>query len=337
MRTLIVKPTKENIKKAGGIIKKGGVVVFPTETVYGLGANALDKKAVAKIFKAKKRPNDNPLIIHITDKKDLWVYGKNIPDIAKILVNEFWPGPLSLIVLRSDMIPDIVSAGLPGVAIRMPNSKISLNLIKSSGVPLAAPSANTFSKPSPTKALHVYEDLKNRVPLIIDGGQTDIGLESTILDLTQKVPMLLRPGKISIREIEKVIGKIQLHPMIKKANVKVDVAKSPGMKYRHYSPKAKVVLMESKDQEVINRYILRIKKSGKKVAILDFQKNRKLYKDFLFFSLGSTLESFANRIFDYFRVCDKNKVDFILVRAVEKEDLGIAIMNRLEKSMFGKV
>jgi L-threonylcarbamoyladenylate synthase len=337
MKTLIVKPTKDNIKKAGKIIKQGGLVVFPTETVYGLGANALDSKAVAKIFKAKNRPSDNPLIVHVCDKKDLWKYGKNVPEVASPLVKKFWPGPLSLIVLRQDSIPGIVSAGLMNVAIRMPNNRICLDLIEEAGAPIAAPSANSFSKPSPTKALHVYEDLKNKITMIIDGGQTDIGLESTVLDLTQKIPMILRPGKISIEEIEKVIGKIKLHPMIKKANIKAGLVKSPGMKYRHYSPKAKVVLIKSNDWGKILKYILKIQKQGKNITIVDFDKNKKYYHNCLFLSAGNTLESFANKMFDYFRVCDKNHMDVILIRGVEKQGIGVAIMNRLEKAMIGEI
>lgn len=229
MKTQIIKinprkPDISKIKMIAEILRKSGLVAFPTETVYGLGAIALDPKAVKKIFEVKGRPTDNPLIIHIADKKEVHRLVKEVPKEAEKLINKFWPGPLTIILKKSEIVPDIVTANLDSVAIRMPANKIALALIKEAKVPVAAPSANLFSKPSPTSAEHVIQDLYGKIDVIIDGGKTKIGVESTIIDLTINPPMLLRPGKITLEKLEKVLGKVEIHQSVNKKKIKKIIA-----------------------------------------------------------------------------------------------------------------
>lgn len=298
-------PEKSKIRKAAEIIKKGDVVAFPTETVYGLGANALDKKAIKKIFIAKGRPQDNPLIVHIHSKKNVSKLVDEIPKNAKKLMKKFWPGPLTIILKKNKSIPKNATANLPTIAIRMPKNKIALELIKQSKVPLVAPSANISGKPSPTKSEHVIEDLNGKIGMIIEGGKTDIGLESTVIDLTQKIPEILRPGKITRKQIENVIGKINV-------NQKSSKCKSPGTKYKHYSPKAKVII--TKDEKDV-RNICK-KNPNKKIKQLKYPNEKTM----------------AKNLFDDFRKADKEGYDIILVKEIKNDGLGHAIMNRLKKA-----
>lgn len=322
-------PTIKNILKAARLIKKGELVVFPTETVYGLGANALNTKAIKQIFLAKGRPHDNPLIIHIANKQDLYKYAINIPKITEKIIKNFWPGPLTLILNKNKIIPNIATANLKTVALRMPSNKIALKLIMKAGVPIAAPSANSFGKPSPTKAEHVLKDLKGKVKIIIKDKPSAIGLESTVLDLTTKTPTILRPGKITKNDLEKIIKKVKIY----KHKKSIKEVKSPGLKYRHYKPNGKVYLFDKNFSSVdLNRKIEKLLKNNKSLAILDFEKNRIHFKNIKFFSMGKTLNSFAKNLFNNFRKCDQHNIDIILVRAVIKKDIGIAIMNRLEKA-----
>ena len=317
-KTLKINPKKPELNKinqAAKIIKNGGLVAFPTETVYGLGANIFDEKALKKIYTTKGRPYDNPLIVHIADLKDLNILTKQIPKLALMLAKKFWPGPLTIILKKSEKISKIATAGLNTIAIRMPNNKIALKLIKASGVPIAAPSANKFTKPSPTLTKHVLEDFKNKIPLIIDGGQTQIGLESTVVDLTSKVPTILRPGKITFEQLTSVLGKIRCsQPKVGPPRAE----KSPGMKYKHYSPKAEVILFCGKNVKVQmsnakNEYF----KQNKKIAIIWADKN---------------VETLSKNLFKKFREFDNKKIDIILVESVKEEGLGAALMNRLKKS-----
>lgn len=307
------KPEINRIKQAANIIKNGGLVAFPTETVYGLGGNIFDERALKNIYKTKGRPHDNPLIVHISDLKDLYVLAKQIPKSALKLAKNFWPGPLTIILRKSEKISKTATAGLDTIAIRMPNNRIALGLIRTSGVPIAAPSANKFTKPSPTLARHVLEDFKNKIPLIIDGGQTQIGLESTVLDLTPKIPTILRPGKVTKEELEKTLGRVEIY------SHKTKEIKSPGTKYKHYSPKAKVILVYGKiTQKLINKYkhpstSLR----ARKVAVIWADKN---------------VEKLSKDLFKKFREFDNKKIDIILVENVEEKGLGTALMNRLRKS-----
>jgi len=307
-RILRINPQRPEINKinqAANIIKIGGLVAFPTETVYGLGGNIFDERALKNIYKTKGRPYDNPLIVHIAKLKDLNILAKQVPKSALKLAERFWPGPLTIILKKQNEISKIATAGLNTIAIRMPDNKIALELIKKSGVPIAAPSANAFTRPSPTLAKHVLEDFKNKIRLIIDGGQTQIGLESTVLDLTSKIPTILRPGKITVEDLKKILGRVEIY------SHKIKKIKSPGTKYKHYSPKAKVVLVYGKvTQETIKKY------KGK-IAIIKSNRNIKFL---------------AKNLFKKFREFDNKKIDIILVEGVEEKGLGVALMNRLKKS-----
>ncbi len=301
------KPEIEKIKLAAELIKTGELVAFPTETVYGLGANALDKNAVKKIFIAKGRPQDNPLIVHISNIKQITELVRTIPPKAEKLIRKFWPGPLTIILKKSKIVPNIVTAGLNSVAIRMPKNKIALKIIKESGCPIAAPSANSSGKPSPTSAKHVYEDLDTKIPLIIDGGETEIGIESTVIDLTTKIPRILRPGKITEEEIQKIIK-------ITKKSHRCKKTKSPGMKYKHYSPEAKIIVVNKKIS--LKKIKEQYEKDGKVKIILEKEGTKNT----------------AKNLFKEFRKADKEKVKTIIIRGLKKEGLGTAIMNRLEKA-----
>lgn len=306
MKTKVLKPNKKGLEIASKIIRKNGIVAFPTETVYGLGANALNEKAIKKIFKAKGRPGDNPLIVHISKKEYLEKLVLEVPQKAKKLIEHFWPGPLTIILKKNKKIPDIVTANLDSVAIRMPKNKTALGLIEKSKRPIAAPSANTSTRPSPTKAKHVIEDLDKKIDAIIKGHTVNVGLESTVIDLTTKIPTILRPGKITKEDIEKIIGKIKIKTKSGKET------KSPGMKYKHYSPKAKVIVSpKNKFKEIKN------KNKNKKIGII---------------KKGFSQRNFAKRMFSKFREMDKKGYDIILVEKIKEEGLGVAIMNRLKKA-----
>ena len=252
MKTLLFKVDAENpdptiIQTAADIIRKGGLVAFPTETVYGLGADALNGEAVLALFAAKKRPLDNPPIVHVADLKEVGRLVLEVPPKAKVLMEKFWPGPLTLIFKRSNLVPKVTVAGLDTVAIRMPKHKVALELIRQSRCPIAAPSANLAGKPSPTTAQHVYEDLNGRIDAILDGGATNIGVESTVVDLSVDPPMLLRPGGTPYEALKKVLGDLKLHPFVEaEQELSIQQIRSPGMKHKHYAPKAEVILVEGK-------------------------------------------------------------------------------------------
>lgn len=277
----IIIPNFQNIKKAAKIIQDGGLVAFPTETVYGLGANALDKNAAKKIFEAKMRPSDNPLIVHISRVEHLNFLVKEISEEAEILIEKYWPGPLTLIFPKKEIVPNEVTAGGNTVAIRMPKNKIALKLIEATNIPIAAPSANLAGKPSPTEACHVFEDLGDKIDLILDGGLTKIGVESTVVDLTVKPLQILRPGGISFEELKKTIKDIELYPDFFGKPPEKGI-KSPGMKYRHYAPKAPLILVDNKNQPVklkIQNLIKKYQKQNKKVGVLSLLETKKFYKE----------------------------------------------------------
>ena len=299
---------KNNIEKAAELIAKGEIVAFPTETVYGLGANALDAEAVKKIFKAKKRPQDNPLIVHVTGMEEVEKLG-HITDDALKLTNAFWPGPLAIILKKKDVIPNEVTANLDTAAFRMPNHEVALKLIKLSNKPIAAPSANISGRPSSTNFEHVYEDLNGRVAGIIKHDKSEIGIESSVVDLTTKPPTLLRPGGVSLEQLKEII------PSIKFYNGGA-TNKSPGMKYKHYSPKAKIVLFEMSSENNIEEFREEVEKKGLKVKILKLENTKNC----------------SHELFDQFRELDKKKTNFILIKAIPEEGLGLAIMNRVRKA-----
>lgn len=324
------KPDKKKIGSAAQILRKGGLVAFPTETVYGLGANALDEIAVKNIFVVKGRPSDNPLIVHIADKKEVYKLAREVPKKAVKLMDKFWPGPLTIVLKKRDIIPDVVSGNLDTVAIRMPSNKIALELIKQAGVPVAAPSANLSGKPSPTTADHVVDDLNRKIPVIICGGNAKIGLESTVIDLSTKIPMLLRPGRITAEQLVDELGKIRMSSIVYCKKKKLKVFRSPGMKYRHYSPNAKVILVYGSREKVvpkINEIYRRYKTQGKKVAIVGFDD----YVSDLTF-VCKDVDELGKVLFDKFREFDDEKVDIIIVEGVKEEGFGLALMNRAKKA-----
>ena len=335
MNTLMINDTT-NLIHAARIVKDGGLVAAPTETVYGLCANALDSEAVSKIFVAKGRPSDNPLIIHISSLDMLSPLVKFIPPTAKILMDHFWPGPLTLIFEATDLVPSIVRAGLPSVAIRFPSHPIMQKLITLSGVPIAAPSANTSGKPSPTNARRVKDDLEGKIDAIIDGGDCEVGLESTVVDLTGDIPTILRPGGVTKTMLEKVIGDVVLDPALVSPDDSL-IPKAPGMKYTHYSPNAQVIIFKGSEEKVIkaiNEHIEKDMSLGKKVGVLATDETKDAFLTSNVISLGSIhhLEAIATHLFEALRTFDDNNIDIVYSLAFPEEGIGKAIMNRLEKS-----
>lgn len=333
MKTKVVRIDSKKIKqkaieKAASLIQKGELVAFPTETVYGLGANAFNARAVKKIFKTKGRPADNPLIVHICDKDMLATVVKEIPEKAFSLIKKFWPGPLTIILKKKNRIPNVVTAGGNTVAVRMPNHPVALALIQKSGVPIAAPSANISTRPSPTLAKHVYEDFKEKIPLILDGGHTNIGIESTVVDLTENPPILLRKGKITKREVENVIGPVLLS-IEKRKGKKV---RSPGQKYRHYAPKAKLLLV-SGGSAAVKKNIARYQKE--KVCVITFAEKKELYKEayktFVFGKRNDPISA-AKVFFSLLRVCDRKNADVIIVEPPSKKGVGDALRDRISRA-----
>ncbi|HII17012.1 TPA: threonylcarbamoyl-AMP synthase [Candidatus Woesearchaeota archaeon] len=329
------KPSIAAIKKAAAILKSGGTVAFPTETVYGLGANALDSTAVKKIFLAKGRPQDNPLIVHVAHRDDIRMLAKSIPKAAERLMDAFWPGPLTLIFRKKAIVPSTTAAGLSTVAVRVPTHPVANLLIREAGIPIAAPSANISGKPSPTTGKEVINDLYNRVDAIIDAGHTYIGLESTVVDMTSSPPVLLRPGSITLDDLQSVLPHVETHMVIHGKNKRVVLARSPGMKYRHYAPEAHVIVVEgdaakrpAKIQELADSY----HKQGKKVGIM--VRHRLKYAADEISLVGDPHETVARRLFATLRDLDAKKVEVIIAEGVKDKGLGLAIMNRLRKAAY---
>jgi len=327
MNTQILNINQLNI--AAEIIQNGGIVAFPTETVYGLGANALNENAVNKIFTAKGRPSDNPLIVHIANHDDVNFFAQEVSNTAKLLMTQFWGGPLTLVLKRLSNVPDVVTAGLDTVAVRMPANNIALEIIQKAGVPIAAPSANISGKPSPTTFEHVKLDLFGKVDAIVSGGDCAVGLESTVIDMTRKTPLILRPGGISREEIEAVIGKIDI---VTKENLDIEHSApppSPGMKYKHYAPNAKVVICNlDKMQELA-------KNSTENIGILTFDEYLKNFtKNSNVLSLGSINDanSVARNLFGRLREFNDLKVEIIYAPEIPNTGLWSAVRNRLYKA-----
>jgi L-threonylcarbamoyladenylate synthase len=330
---------EEKLKEAGKLIREGGLVVFPTETVYGLGADALNEDAVKEIFKAKGRPQDNPLIVHISSMSQLDGLVEEISEKAKDLAERFWPGPLTILFKKSGRIPYETTAGLETVAVRMPDNEIALKLIEYSERPIAAPSANTSGRPSPTKAEHVLEDLAGKVDIVIDGGATGVGLESTVIDVSTEVPVILRPGGITREQILEVMPEAEYDLALKDESLK---PKSPGQKYRHYSPKAKLELyIGSKDiiTKAISARQEELEKEGLRVGILTVDENMSKYENKNIVSMGSYKkpDDIARNLFDSLRTFDSLDVDVILGESVEETGIGKAIFNRLYKASGGNI
>lgn len=331
-------PEIDKIRVAADAIRRGGLVAFPTETVYGLGADALNQKAVAQIYTAKKRPLDNPIIVHVASREEVCKLSESIPERANRLIDNFWPGPLTLVLKASKTVPKATTGGLDTVAMRMPSHTVALALIRESKVPIAAPSANLSGRPSPTTAEHVRQDLGGRIDVILDAGSTMVGIESTVLDLTVDPPQVLRPGGVPYEELGKILGRVELHPVaIADRRISVAQVRSPGMKHRHYAPRAQLMIVEGsleaiipKVQELTTRFL----KKGKKVGILATDESESRYSADVVKSLGSRkdLATTARNLFRLLREFDMEKVDIIIAEGIATEGLGLAVMNRLRKA-----
>lgn len=326
----------QKMEEAAQLIRSGELVAFPTETVYGLGADALNPQASKKIYAAKGRPSDNPLIVHIAKFEDLEEIAKEVPQEAKKLADAFWPGPLTMIVYKNEKVPYETTGGMDTVAIRMPDHPAALELIRQSGCLIAAPSANTSGRPSPTLAEHVAEDLGGRIPMILDGGEVGIGIESTIIDLTEKIPMILRPGYITKEMLEAVIGTVQTDPGIIAAD-STKKPKAPGMKYRHYAPKANLMLIDGAKCAVvdkINELTDAMHSEGKKVGIIGTDETVTSYRGDMVLSIGAREDedAIARHLYKLLREFDEADVDVIYSESFATPRIGQAIMNRLLKA-----
>ena len=327
---------QEIITEAGGILKDGGLVAFPTETVYGLGGNALDEQAAEKIYAAKGRPSDNPLIVHIAEFEALNKIAAEIPEEAKMLADAFWPGPLTMIFQKTDLVPMGTTGGLNTVAVRMPDHPVALALIRAAGGYIAAPSANTSGRPSPTCAAHVQEDLDGRIEMILDGGPVGIGLESTIVDLSEGVPTILRPGYINQQMLEEVIGKTEIDRAILSDDSGIK-PKAPGMKYRHYAPKASLTIVEGEQEKVtakINELLKEGEAAGEKIGVIASTETAADYLGGIVRTIGSRSDelSISRHLFGILRDFDTLQVDRIYSESFETPQMGQAIMNRLMKA-----
>lgn len=330
MRTEILSANDAGIERAAQIIRSGGLVAFPTETVYGLGADALNEDAVRKIFIAKERPFDDPLIVHIAHVQQLTLLARHIPARVWGLVKKFWPGPLTLVLPKTEKVPSVTTGELDTVAVRMPSHPVARKLIERSGCPIAAPSANRFGRPSPTTAQHVLEDLDGRIDLVLDGGPTPIGVESTVLDLTQEPPMILRPGGVTLEALQEILGEVRVL-----SSSSIEAAKrSPGTRWRHYAPRAPLLLAEPTELEQIVRDLL---KDGKRVGVMIRQNRLRCSPDPAVLSviqMPTDFSEYARRLFRVLRELDAHGVDVIVVETVEERGLGRAIMDRLRKASY---
>jgi len=341
-------PNLSHLQQAAEILRKGGLVAFPTETVYGLGADALNSEAVEKIFIAKGRPVDNPLIVHVANPKDIEPLVRKIPDVATTLMELFWPGPLTLILPKSDLVPSSVSAGLDTVGIRIPAHPVALALLKAARIPIAAPSANLSGRPSPTSAAHVLKDLNGKIDAVIDGGKTSVGLESTVLDITGQVPTILRPGGVTYEQLAEVLGQVGMDPALSQPEPNSALKpRSPGMKYTHYSPRAEIWLVVGTEEQVAKKLKSLVgenRAAGKRVGIMSTE-------EMLFYSreynpkpdhweiLGSKddLNGIATRLYQALRNCDRYHLDIVFAQTLPETGIGVAIMNRLLKAAGGKI
>lgn len=340
MKTVMVdmrdKINETDMQLAGEVLKKGGLVAFPTETVYGLGADALDEQASAKIYGAKGRPSDNPLIVHIADWDAVYRIAEEIPEAAKKLADRFWPGPLTMVLKKSEAVPFTTTGGLSTVAVRMPDHAIARELIRAGGGYIAAPSANTSGRPSPTKAQHVAEDMNGVIDMIIDGGAVSIGLESTIVDLTEEVPTILRPGYITQEMLEAVVGHVEMDRGLTSEDASVR-PKAPGMKYRHYAPKAELIIVEGEMEQVrtrINELVKAAQCRGQKAGIIAADETLQGYQADYVTTIGSRQDelTIAQHLYDILRTFDSMDIDVIYSESFDTPHMGQAIMNRLIKA-----
>ena len=331
MKTEIYLPTTENLEICARLLRSGELVAFPTETVYGLGGNALDKSAAAKIYAAKGRPSDNPLIVHIADKEAVNTLAAVVPEKAKIVMERFMPGPVTIVLPKKEIVPDEVTGGLKTVAVRMPNNPIALALIERAGVPVCAPSANTSTRPSPTSAAHVYGDLDGKIPAILDGGDCEVGVESTVIDFTTDKPRLLRAGGMPIETLESAIGEIEIVRNSK-------VALCPGMKYKHYSPLAEVFVAlpgEGLSSRMKAAYDT-LTAEGKKTLIVALDDTAAEMDERNVRVAGKTYADYAHNLFAFLRAADADGYAAVVCEGADERDLGASVANRLIKAAGGK-
>ncbi len=336
MKTQLLPATDESLALAARLLADGKLVAFPTETVYGLGAHALDAKAVRGIFAAKGRPADNPLIVHIHERSQLDGICE-VNDLALRLMGTFWPGPLTIILPRKAAVPDVVTAKLDTVAVRMPSHPVAMALLRACNLPIAAPSANLSGKPSPTSAKHVFDDMDGRIPLIIDGGESDVGLESTVISLVGEKPCILRPGGVTKAMLEEVIGPVDLAGSILRPLEKGEKALSPGMMYKHYSPDGQVTLIEGEESQVVEalrRLHAHAEGEGHRACVMCFTEHVEALKACHPHDIGSKDDSceVARRLFATLRDLDDEKMDVIFSEVVPPEGVGLAVMNRLGRA-----
>ncbi len=329
MKTELLFLNEQTAQKGAELIKSGEIVAMPTETVYGLGANAFNEAAVKKIFEAKGRPSDNPLIVHVASKEQICTVASEIPPAAQLLIEKFMPGPITVVLPKHKEIPYSVTGGLETVGVRIPAHKQAQMFLEACGCPVCAPSANSSGKPSPTTAMHVFDDLNGKIPLILDGGSCQGGIESTVISLCGETPLLLRPGLITVEMLEAVLGKINVHPAILKDEC-VDKAASPGMKYKHYSPKARVLIVDASIDCACSFYDFAAK-NGKKPIILwnDDQRAQVGSRNFEALIENGDMLSASKNLFALLRKADDQGFDTVFITAVNQKDTGLSIMNRM--------
>ena len=330
METLCVPAQGQALEQASELLRQGQVVAFPTETVYGLGANALDENAVRAIFAAKERPADNPLIVHVAERSQLEGLCE-VTEAAEKLMDAFWPGPLTMLLRKTDRIPAITTAGLPSVAVRCPCHPVAQALLRKCALPIAAPSANRSGRPSPTTAQHVYEDMRGRIPLILDGGPCQVGVESTVADLTGTMPCVLRPGAVTAEDIAKVVGDCTVAESVMRPLKEGEAAPSPGMRHRHYAPKAKMTVYIG-DDPAVARAICAVYDRSENAAILAHTEAMPLYGDRRVFDLGDTPEEGARLLFQRLREMDEAGCALILAQGWKPEGKALAVMNRMARA-----
>ncbi|MBO4888787.1 MAG: threonylcarbamoyl-AMP synthase [Firmicutes bacterium] len=340
MKTELLPVDDFSLKKAEELLRSGQVVAFPTETVYGLGAWAFSAEGIDRVYEAKGRPSDNPLIVHVAPGMDLSKIVTEIPEKARILMERYWPGPLTIILPKTEDVPLRVTGGLSTVAVRMPSHPAAMKLIGSTGLPIVAPSANTSGRPSPTSAQHVLEDLRGKIPLILDGGKCQVGLESTIVDLTEEVPMILRPGAITLAMLEEAVGEVDVDPAVRAAvGIQSDlVPKAPGMKYRHYAPKGYLILTDEGPDQIADWIRQDLAGKEQKIGLIGSDEWIRKVENSLgpvritAVSLGSAMDEIARKLFDGLRKTDEEGLEKIYGEAFQRKDLGEAIMNRFLKA-----
>lgn len=328
MKTEILKLDEFSCKKASKIINSGGIVAFPTETVYGLGASVFDEKAVKSIYTAKGRPSDNPLIVHVADKEHIEQVAREINNNARMLIDKFMPGPITVVLPKRREIPACVTGGIDTVGVRIPEHEGARMFLKACNVPIPAPSANSSGKPSPTTAKHVFDDLSGKIPLILDGGACAGGVESTVISLCTETPMLLRPGLVTHEMLESVLGHVDIHPAVLE-NGKVDKAASPGMKYKHYSPKARVLIIDGDISDAEKVYSLCVRMNRNPVVLWNGEEIEKSKMRCEPLMTHHDAAAAAKNLFALLRSADSKGFDTVLISAVDKSGAGLSVMNRM--------